>query len=147
MLNLLISVITLRILNKNLIDLQINRRSKSSSDLNIHNTKCPALNIGWKVFLLLRYLTFYNQKYFFLSPKWFFSYVSMWDDICKILGNPDRLQDYPTRTGKKSPEPYRGQTYKYIFRRYALNDKNYLNIKNIKIWSIFLKKVNTNNVS
>ena len=22
-----------------------------------------------------------------------------------ILGNPDRLQDYPTRTGKKSPEP------------------------------------------
>ena len=23
-----------------------------------------------------------------------------------ILGNPERLQDYPTRTGKKNPEPF-----------------------------------------
>ena len=27
-----------------------------------------------------------------------------------ILGNPDRLQDYPTRTGKKNPEPARPPT-------------------------------------
>ena len=27
-----------------------------------------------------------------------------------ILGNPDRLQDYPTRAGKKNPEPARPPT-------------------------------------
>ena len=43
-----------------------------------------------------------------------------------ILGNPDRLQEYPTRTGKKNPKPARPPTR----RRFTLVNKD--NLKVIK---------------